>query len=188
MSKAPDPYSESDSDDNKAPNPDTNLSSDDWQGTEDEIANVMEGFVQPASGGLYFMKGDVKSKEFLFEVKSTRNEKRYISIDVFEKIYNESKKENRYPAFVMYYLDSDEFYTFCPERYMDEFQEKIESINFPSYSTELVVDNDGKTFKNSDMSNFEKGDSICFNRLESPIPKKWTYSSISFLKKVDHSL
>lgn len=68
---------------------------------EQNIARKLRGQRQPFSGGLYWRKGDIKTEELLVDVKSTEGKSISVSIEMLEKISNESQLYGKEPALVL---------------------------------------------------------------------------------------
>lgn len=175
------PQPNSSGDNSGPPEPNSKASDDqEWRRSEEEVADIIDGLTQPMSGGLYFMKGDVKSDEILFEVKSTEKSGRYISKEVFEKIYSEAKQESRIPVFVMYFLNTDDHHCFIPTRYLDEFDE----INC-TFNQKDSISNDGKTFSEDWLESYNEFETFKFDNIQTPAPKSWAKISFDILNKIE---
>lgn len=68
------------------------------QRQEKAIAKQYGGRRQPASGGLWFAKGDVKSEKVLFEAKSVDGKSYTLKFETLQKIENEALIAGRMAA------------------------------------------------------------------------------------------
>jgi len=65
---------------------------------EKRVARRVGGHRQPASGAFTGMKGDVKSKRFLFDAKRTKFGSMAITVDWLRKISREAEDAGKIPA------------------------------------------------------------------------------------------
>lgn len=68
-----------------------------WQKKEKSDAKLFEGRRMPRSGGLWFCKGDSKSKKFLIEDKTSQHEGFTVTTKLWEKISREALLSQRIP-------------------------------------------------------------------------------------------
>lgn len=64
------------------------------QRQEKEIAEIFEGKLVLASGSLWFAKGDVRTKDFLIECKTTKEDNYRLRYSIWDKISGEALKDN----------------------------------------------------------------------------------------------
>ena len=69
-----------------------------WQREETKDAKLFSGRKTPRSGGIWSFPGDIVTKDFLIERKITEKKSFSITVDIWQKIYNEALKSRRLPC------------------------------------------------------------------------------------------
>jgi len=69
-----------------------------WQDKERKDLRAFKGRRTPRSGGLWFAPGDVTTKDFLIDSKTTEKKSFSVTADMWKKIHNEALKSRRLPC------------------------------------------------------------------------------------------
>jgi hypothetical protein len=88
--------------------------------SEKEAAQTLEGRVQPASGAIpvFNLKGDVKTKRFLIDDKTTHAGSFAVSLKLFRKLSNEAWKNKKRPAIRISFDNSAPLYVIEESEFM----------------------------------------------------------------------
>ncbi len=96
-----------------------------WEKKEIKDAKKYGGRRTPRSGGIWFIPGDVTTKDFLIENKTSKHERFGITAIIWKKIRNEALKNGRMPCLSIQFgeeqlelviLDKADFDTFFVEK------------------------------------------------------------------------
>lgn len=68
---------------------------------EKDLAKQFKGFRQPNSGSLITFKGDIKTEQFLFDSKHTKNKSHSITLEMLEKITKEARAQRKDPGLII---------------------------------------------------------------------------------------
>jgi hypothetical protein len=98
---------------------------------EKDIANKFDGNVQINSGAFVLYKGDVKTKHFLIEAKTTIEDKKSFSIkkEWLEKISKEAFSLKRIPVLAFRFEQAGNDYYIIDERTMKRLKMLIEDLD-----------------------------------------------------------
>lgn len=149
-----------------------------WQVSEQDIAEELSGYQQPRSGGFKNMKGDVTTEDFLIEVKTTEKEKKYLSSEIFSKIVEESRMEAKIPLVSLVFANeygNSEKWVFVPEKANRQLKTHFNIFEERYFDSEQK----GTTFKKKALKNlFSSRDNrdcilVTFNVLERKYPNDW---------------
>lgn len=76
---------------------------------ENKFAKSVKGRRQPASGAFTGLKGDIKTKNLLFELKYTDKKSYTLKKDLLKKIDSEAFQLRKIPIFVIQFKDEEYF-------------------------------------------------------------------------------
>ena len=79
----------------------TVLSKSDWKTSERDVANKLQGRRTVGSGNKWHDKGDIKTKDYLIEVKSTKKKSISLKLSWLKKIEKEAIKIGKKSALVL---------------------------------------------------------------------------------------
>jgi hypothetical protein len=110
------------------------------QAQEKAVAKAFNGRTTPASGALPMFKGDVKSKSFLIECKSTDKDFYIFSLNVWLKIRKEAIREGlRTPLYCVRLKDLD---LVAFDQNSELMESRVRDYKFRGFAVE-----EGKSFK-----------------------------------------
>lgn len=72
-----------------------------WRKAEEQIAKLEGGRTTPATGAMWFAKGDVKSKERLVQVKSTQKKSYSLKLTDLDQIERQAAAADLEPSLVI---------------------------------------------------------------------------------------
>ena len=116
------------------------------QKQEKSVAKSFNAKPTIASGAIWFQKGDVRSKAFLIECKTTLKSSYSVKVDVWEKIESEAIKDGlRTPLLIIDLEDKERFVVFDPRyfrahryrkfnRELDEKRKKSFTISIKDFA------------------------------------------------------
>lgn len=94
-----------------------------WRKFEDKLAKELNGKRNKASGGLWYNPSDIKTDVYLVEAKQTDKKSYSITLEKWDKIYEEALFSKRIPLLAIQIKDTElivlskkDFLTFFPSQ------------------------------------------------------------------------
>lgn len=95
-----------------------------WEKKEHKDKSLLGGKLRPRSGGLWFAPGDVTTKDFLIDCKTTEHKGFTVTEKIWEKIYTEAIGCRKLPCLSIQLGDGKEVVVLDKNDFFSFFQEK----------------------------------------------------------------